>query len=205
VHLLKQPTGLVPAFSTDGVTWQPLPKLTANGLSETVLTAYTVDPDGTVEIQTLVPGYFGLIADTTPPTSPVVAARLLQSGLYLSWQPATDTGGVASYSVLLNGSPYMTLTAAARRATVRKPGGPAQAVYRVQATDSAGNVGPPSRAIVVLPKHRPSGVPRVVPRWAFALYAFQHGQGARPAKAPKRPPGWYWRWAGWRALPYRLR
>jgi hypothetical protein len=205
VHLLKAPTGLVPAFSSDGVTWKPLPQLTAAGLSEGVLTAYTVDPDGTIEIQTLVPGYFGLVADTTPPGAPALAARLLQSGLYLSWQPATDNGLVASYAVLLNGSQYMTLTAAARHATVRKPGGPAQAVYRVQATDSAGNVGKPSRAIVVLPRQRPSGVPRVVPRWAFGLYAFQHGLGARPAKAPKRPPAWYWRWASWHALPYRLR
>ena len=205
VHLLKEPTGLVPAFSSDGLTWQALPKLTGNGLSESVLTAYTVDPDGTIEIQTLVPGYFGLIADTTPPTAPVVAARLLQSGLYLSWQPAADTGGVASYAVLLNGSQYLTLTAAARRAAVRNPGGPAQAVYRVQATDAAGNVGQPSRAVVVLPKQRPPGVPRVVPRWAFGLYAYQHGHGPRPAKAPKRPPAWYWRWAAWRALPYRLR
>jgi len=205
VHLLKPPAGLVPAFSSDGAAWQPLPKLTANGLSESVLTAYSVDPDGTVEIQTLVPGYFGLVGDTTPPSSPLVAARLLQSGLYLSWQPATDNGGVASYAILLNGSPYITLTAVARRATVRKPGGSGQAVYRVQATDTAGNVGKPSRAIVVLPKQRPAGVPRVVPRWAFGLYAYQHGHGARPAKAPRRPPAWYWRWAAWRALPYRLR
>jgi Domain of unknown function (DUF1906) len=205
VHLLEQPTGLVPAFSSDGVTWQQLPKLTSSGVSESVLTAYSVDPDGTIEIQTLVPGFFGLIADTTPPTAPVVAARLLQSGLYLSWQPAADTGGVASYAVLLNGAPYMTLTAAARRATVRKPGGPAQAVYRVQATDVAGNVGAPSSAVVVLPKQRPAGLPRAVPRWAFALYAHQHGHGARPATAPKRPPAWYWRWAAWRAQPYRLR
>jgi hypothetical protein len=205
VHLLKQPTGLVPAFSSDGTTWQPLPKLTSAGVSESVLTAYSVDPDGTIEIQTLVPGWFGLIGDTTPPTQPVVAARLLQSGLYLSWQPAVDDGGIASYTVLLNGSQYITLTAAARRATVRHPGGPSQAVYRVQATDAAGNVGPPSRAVVVLPKARPSGLPRAVPQWAFGLYAFQHGQGTRPAKAPRRPPAWYWRWAAWHALPYRLR
>jgi glycoside hydrolase-like protein len=205
VHLLKQPTGLVPAFSSDGTTWQPLPKLTAAGVSESVLSAYSVDPDGTIEIQTLVPGWFGLVGDTTPPTQPVVAARLLQSGLYLSWQPAVDEGGVASYTVLLNGSQYMTLTGAARTATVRRPGGPSQAVYRVQATDAAGNVGPPSRAVVVLPKPRPSGLPRAVPRWAFGLYAFQHGHGTRPAKAPRRPPAWYWRWAAWHALPYRLR
>src|SRR3954463_1708585 len=52
VHLLKPAAGLQPAFSTDGVTWKPVPKLTNAGLSESVLNAYTLDADGTAEIQT---------------------------------------------------------------------------------------------------------------------------------------------------------
>ena len=43
-------------------------------------------PDGTYEIQTLVPGWFGLIADVRPPTAPTVSARLTSAGLYLSWR-----------------------------------------------------------------------------------------------------------------------
>lgn len=206
VHVLKPAAGLVPAFSSDGTTWQPLPKLTAAGLSDTLLTAYSLDADGTVEFQTLVPGYFGLVADTTPPTTPTVSGKLVPAGLYLTWSAATDTGGVASYTVLRNGVPVETLTPVARRAAIRNPGlGSQQAVYRVEATDTAGNVSSPSRAVVVQPKPRPTGVPRTVPHWAFGLYAFQHGHGTRPAKAPKRPPAWYWAWSAWRALPYRLR
>lgn len=206
VHVLKPAAGLVPAFSSDGVNWQPLPKLTAAGLSDTVLTAYSIDPDGTVEYQTLVPGYFGLIADTTPPTTPTLGGKLTASGLYLTWTPATDAGGVASYNVLRNGVPLETLTPAARRAAIRKPGlGSVQAVYRVTATDAAGNTSAPSRPVVVLPKKRPAAVPRAIPQWAYGLYAYQRGHGKRPAKAPKRPPAWYWTWAGWHALPYRLR
>jgi hypothetical protein len=205
VHLLQPPNGQVPAFSADGVTWKAIPKLTGAGVSSTTPTAYSTDPDGTYEIQTLVPGWFGLVSDTTPPAAPVVAARLLQSGLYLSWQPALDNAGIGSYAVLKNGKPLATLAATARHATVRRPGAPTQSVYRVQATDAAGNVGKPSRAVVVLPKRRPAKLPRTVPQWAFALYMFQHGAGVRPAAAPKRPPAWYWLWAGWHALPYRLR
>jgi hypothetical protein len=205
VHILKPAAGLVPAFSTDGVTWKQLPKLTAAGLSESALSAYTIDRDGTAEIQTLVPGWFGLIADTTPPVAPAVTARLVAAGLYLSWQPADDTGGVASYAVLRNGAPVETLAASARNAAIRKPGGAAQVVYRVAATDVAGNAGVPSKPVVVVPRARPAGIPRILPRWAFALYAFQHHRGPRPAKAPKPAPAWYWRWAGWHALPYRLR
>ena len=205
VHLLKQPTGLEPAFSTDGVNWTALPKLTTTGLSSSVLSAYSVDPDGTIEIQTLVPGYFGLIADTTPPTAPGLTAKLLPTGLYLSWLPSTDNSGVASYSLLKNGVSVQTLASTVHKATLRKFAGGAQTVYRVQATDAAGNVGPVSRPIVVQVKKRPAGIPRAVPQWAYGLYAFQHQLGPRPKTAPKRPPAWYWIWAGWHALPYKLR
>ena len=72
-------------------------------------------------------------------------------------------------------------------------------------TSSAGNAGAASKAVVVLTKPRPAGLPRGIPQWAYGLYAFQHGHGTRPKKAPKRPPAWYWRWSAWRAMPYRLR
>jgi Rv2525c-like, glycoside hydrolase-like domain len=205
VHILKPPAGLIPAFSSDGATWQQLPELTSAGLSDQVLTAYTVDPDGTYEIQSLVPGYFGLVTDTTPPSTPAVSGRLLPSGLYLRWAAATDNGQIASYTVLRNGKPFASLTGAARSATVRHPATAAQTVYRVQAIDTAGNVGVASRAVVILAKKRPAGLPHAIPQWAFGLFAYQRHQGARPARAPKRPPAWYWRWAAWRAQPYRLR
>jgi hypothetical protein len=205
VHLLKQPAGLEPAFSTDGINWTSLPKLTSAGLTNSVLTAYTVDADGTVEIQTLVPGYFGLIADTIPPTAPGLTAKLVPTGLYLSWLPATDNSGIASYTLLRNGTAVQTLAGTVLKATLRKFGGATQTVYRVQATDIAGNVGPVSRAIVVQVKRRPAGLPRAIPQWAYGLFAFQHQQGPRPKTAPKKLPAWYWVWAGWHALPYQLR
>lgn len=207
VHLLKPATGLEPAFSTDGVTWTPVPKLGSDGLQGQTLTGYTLDPDGTVEFQTLVAGYFGLIADTKPPTQVTATGKLLPSGLYLRWPPAADDGGVASYTVLRNGLPIQTLTPAARSAVVRTPGyglGP-QTVYRVQATDAAGNTSKPSPPVVVLRKPRPATLPRAIPQWAYGLLAYQRNQGARPKAAPKRPPAWYWTWATWRTMPYRLR
>jgi hypothetical protein len=205
VHVAKLSAGLIPAFSTDGTAWTPINPLTSAGLTNTQLTGYTRDTDGTYEIQTLVPGWFGLIADVRPPSAPTVTARLTPAGLYLTWQPATDDGTIASYAVLRNGAPVVTLTAADRRAAVRRPASGAQTVYRVQATDAAGNAGKASRPIVVLTKKRPAGLPRAVPRWAFGLFAYQHHQGSRPKTAPKRPPAWYWAWAGWRAQPLRLR
>jgi hypothetical protein len=80
-----------------------------------------------------------------------------------------------------------------------------QTVYRVRAVDLAGNVSVPSRAIVVVPAKRPTDLPRIVPRWAWALYDFQHGKGSRPAAAPRKLPAWYWHWAAWRSAPYRVK
>jgi hypothetical protein len=205
VHIAKPSTGLIPAFSTDGTAWTPINPLTSAGLTSSQLTGYTRDSDGTYEIQTLVPGWFGLIADVRPPAAPTVSARLTSGGLYLTWQAAADDSTIASYAVLRNGVPLMTLTAAARRAAVRRPGAGTQTVYRVEATDGAGNAGKASRPIVVLAKKRPSGLPHAIPRWAFGLFDYQRHKGSRPAAAPKRPPAWYWLWAGWRAQPYRLR
>ena len=208
VHLLKPSAGLVPVFSTDGTSWKPLPKLTAAGLSNSVLGAYTTLGDGTTEIQTLVPGFFGLLADLVPPTAPpAFSGRLVNGALVLSWAAATDDAGViAGYNLLLDGTAVAKVKPTSRRVTVRNFHAAGQTVYRLQAIDGAGNLSKPTAPVVVLPKKRPAGLPRAVPHWAFALYAWQHTHaGTRPAAAPKKPPRWYWAWAAWRATPYRLR
>ena len=136
VHIAKPSAGLIPAFSTDGTAWTPIAPLTSAGLTSSQLTGYTRDADGTYEIQTLVPGWFGLIADVRPPSAPTVAARLTLGRSLPHVAAAIDDGTIASYAVLRNGTPVLTLTAAARRAAVRRPATGAQTVYRVQATDA---------------------------------------------------------------------
>ena len=66
--------------------------------------------------------------------------------------------------------------------------------YRVIATDAAGKVSEASKPLVVLPSKRPSKLPKVIPQWAFVLFAWQQSgrSGSRPA-APKIVPSWYWR------------
>ena len=208
LHLLKPSAGLVPVFSTDGTSWKPLPKLTSTGLSNSVLSAYTTLGDGTTEIQTLVPGYFGLLADLTPPTTPPsFSGRLVNGSLVLSWAASSDDAGViGGYNVLLDGTAAATVKATSRRVTVRNFHVSKQTVYRLQAIDAAGTPSKPTAPVVVLPKKRPAGLPRAIPHWAFALYTWQHTHtGTRPKAAPKKPPKWYWTWAAWRATPFRLR
>ena len=57
------------------------------------------------------------------------------------------------------------------------------------------------------PPPRPKGVPKRIPRWAWAMYRW-HNQprrrrGPRP-DAPKRLPRWYWKWRKWRLKHARI-
>jgi len=202
IHLAVPANGLAPSFSTDGTTWKALPKL-APGIGG----GYTLLGDGTVEIETLVPGFFGLLADTVAPTRPDgLSGRFVKGALRLSWQGASDNAGpVVRYDVLLDGTPAAHVTGASRRIIVRAFHPGTQTVYRVRAIDLAGNASIASKPVVVLPSKRPPDVPRALPRWAWGLYDFQHHTAPRPASAPRRPPAWYWHWAAWRSAPFKLR
>jgi hypothetical protein len=207
VHIIPPTPGLVPAFSATGTTARAVAQLSSPVLPAGVDVGYTTETDGSIDILTLVPGWFGLGADITPPSAPgPVTARFTRGALTLAWQPATDNGGpIASYDILFDGSPVASVSGRSRRAVVRAFHPTAQTVYRVRATDAAGNAGKPSPAIVVLPTKRPADVPKQLPRWAFELFASQHGGGTRPAAAPHKLPAWYWHWAAWRLAPFHLR
>jgi hypothetical protein len=207
VHLLMTTGGLTPSYSSDGTTWKALPLLPSAALPSGVDAGYTLDPDGTIEIQTLIPGFFGLLPDTEPPTQPQdFAGHLVHGALVLSWEGATDNSGVvASYQLLLDGTPVSSLSGKKRRVTVRSFHATGPTVYRVRAVDPGGIYGKPSSPVVVLPTKRPRDTPRPVPRWAWQLFTWQHSGGTRPAAAPKKPPSWYWHWAAWRLSPFHLR
>jgi hypothetical protein len=203
LHLAVPANGLAPSFSLDGTTWKPLPKYTTG-----VDAGYTLLGDGTVEIETLVPGYFGLLNDTVPPSRPDgLRGTFVKGALRLAWAGSTDNAGaIASYDILLDGVPSAHVAGSVRRVTVRAFHAGTPTVYRVRAVDLAGNASVASRAIVVVPSKRPPDIPHVLPRWAWTLYTWQHGgSGTRPAAAPKKPPAWYWHWAAWRSAPFKLR
>jgi hypothetical protein len=207
IHMTPPSPGLVPSFSATGTTARAVVHLTSAALPAGVDVGYTTETDGSIDILTVVPGFFGLGADITPPSAPgSVGARFFRGALTLSWLPATDNGGtVISYDILLDGSPLTTVSGRSRRAVVHAFHPAAQTVYRVRAVDTAGNAGKPSRPIVVVPTKRPADAPKVLPRWAFGLYASQHGTGNRPGSTPKKLPAWYWHWAAWRLAPFHLK
>ncbi|HEX5448632.1 MAG TPA: DUF1906 domain-containing protein [Gaiellaceae bacterium] len=207
VHLVSQGAGLVPSFSTDGVNWTPLKRQTTGTLAAGVTAAYTAAGDGSFDVYTLVPGLVGLLPDTAPPTQTTnVRGRFSNGSLVLSWSSSVDNSGViASYNVLLDGTPLVSLPGTQHQAAVRAFHPTAQTVYRVQAVDGAGNAAKASRPIVVVPTTKPAKLPRPLPHWAWSLFSWQHRRtGARP-KAPAKPAAWYWRWAAWRAAPFRVK
>jgi hypothetical protein len=208
VHLLMTTGGLAPSWSQDGINWTPLRHLASAALPAGVDAGYTLDPDGTIEIQTLVTASFGLLPDTVPPSQPQgFAGRFSKGSLLLQWLPATDnSGSISSYQVLLDGTPVSSLPADQLKVAVRgfHPG--VQTVYRVRAVDPSGVQGKPTRPLVVRPTPRPANLPRALPHWAWDMLGWQHGhKGPRPAAAPHKLPGWYWAWADWRNAPFRLK
>jgi Rv2525c-like, glycoside hydrolase-like domain len=208
VHLVAQGSGLIPSFSADGVSWMSLKPVVGGKLPAGVDAGYAAEPDASFDVYTRLPGLVGLVPDTTPPgQTQGVAGRFSRGRLTISWRPAADnSGAVAQYNVMLDGSPLLSVAGTERTAVVHAFHPDGQTVYRVQAVDAAGNAGKPSRPLVVVPTPHPSGLPRPLPRWAWALFAWQHAHaGPRPAKAPRRPPAWYWQWSAWRLAPFRLK
>jgi hypothetical protein len=188
--------GTVPAISTDGTTWHPLPAGDAS---------YVRAADGSITISTLVPGAFGLLQDVAAPSRPAtLTGRFVRGRLLLAWSRATDnSGAVATYEIAVNGQPLATAVGASASVRAFQPQAPS--VFRVAAQDGAGNTGQASPAVVVRPVPRPAGVPRQIPSWAFNLAAWQQAghAGKRPA-APRLVPSWYWRWQSWRLQPFRV-
>ena len=208
VHFGAQAPGIVPAFSGDGVNWTSVPLLQNGALPAGVDVAFGAEADGSFDVLTRIPGVFGLVPDTRPPSQPTgFAGRFAHGRLLLTWRAATDNSGVvSSYRVLLDGAPLVSLAGSQLRAVVNAFHPSGQTVYRVQALDPAGNAGKPSSPIVVVPSLRPTGVPRPLPRWAWALFTWQRAKaGGRPAAAPRRPPAWFWQWSAWRLAPFRLK
>jgi len=207
IHVNAPEAGVVAAFSSDGLTWTPIKRLSSAALSAGQTSGYQLMPDGSLEIYTLVPGWFGLFHDITPPTTPSGLSGQYKKGkLLLSWQSATDeSGAIAGYQVTLNRAPIQTVAGTSTKTSVTRFKKKGWSAYRVIAVDGSGNQSAPSESVSVVKVARPRHLPRAIPAWTWRLYKWQtHGKkGARP-KTPHKLPSWYWPWANWQTSPYRL-
>jgi hypothetical protein len=142
--------------------------------------------------------------DREPPSAaPKIHGTIGGTTLDLSWSAAIDDVGVDHYLVYRGTKQIAQTTTTA--ATLRNVPTNTISAFSVRAVDTAGNVGPPSRTVSVVPTPRPAGVPHTLPAWALRLFAWQqHGsQGVRPV-TPTPLPAWYAAWSRWRLNPLRI-
>lgn len=207
IHVTAPPKGVVVAFSADGASWKTTRRLSSRALPVSGTSGYLVNSDGSLDIYTLVPGYFALLQDIAAPTKPSnLRGRLVKRKLQLKWGASSDnSGAVASYQITLGGKPAQTVAGNVKSSFVSKIRRSGRSLYRVRAIDGAGNQSPLSGYVKVVAKKRPHGLPRAVPRWAWRRLAWQEkGRKGKHPTAPRPLPGWYWRWAGWKLAPYRI-
>jgi hypothetical protein len=142
--------------------------------------------------------------DTQPPTPPVLDGRFASGALLLGWRRAADDVGIDHYLLLRDGKPVRRISGSSARTALLRFRATRRTVLSLTAFDAAGNAGR-SRPLLVTPRARPPGAPRLVPVWARQLLAWEtHGRrGARP-RTPRPLPAWYARWKAWRLVPYRL-
>ncbi len=207
IHIGAMPGALAPLASANGSAWTPLTALASAALPPGTTSGYVRNRDGSVDVLTTVPGYFGLFPELTAPTAPATLTGQFSHGqLVLRWPKSTSLSGTAiSYQVTLTNHPVLTVPAATT-AFVSSLHHLGPSVFRVVATDAAGKSSAPSKPLVVLPSKRPKKLPKAIPKWAFALAAWQQSgkAGTRP-KAPRIVPDWYWRWEAWYVAPFHFR
>jgi hypothetical protein len=207
IHVTAPPKGVVVAFSGDGVSWQTIRRLSSAALPVNGSSGYLVRSDGSLDIYTLVPGYFALLQDVAAPTAPSgLKGKLIKRKLLLKWRTSTDnSGAVAGYQITRDGASVLTLAGTVKSTTVGKLKRSGRSIYRVRALDGAGNRSPLSNYIKVVAKTRPHGLPHAIPRWAWRRLAWQEaGRKGKRSSAPRPLPSWYWRWASWKLSPYRI-
>jgi Big-like domain-containing protein len=91
--------------------------------------------------------------DNGAPTAPKKFSGAKKNGhLVLSWKPATDSGGpVSAYLVYANSSLVKTLGSSARSVDMGRFKTSDARVFQVAAKDAAGNIGPKTRGLMIVP------------------------------------------------------
>jgi hypothetical protein len=150
------------------------------------------------------------LVDTQAPTAPgslhgrLVAATggIVRTTLTITWTPASDNTGIATYQLDRNTSPLQHLPGNLTTTTILLRG---PATYQLSALDTTGNHSQTVSLTIVL-RPRPQ-MRTAIPAWAWQLLHWRATptatRGPRPT-APATVPAWYWTWATWRLNPYQI-
>lgn len=204
------PKAVIPAYSEQGSSWTPLATLTSAELGAGLLDGYYRLPDGSIVVFTRHTGDFALLQDIQPPTKPTaIVASLVKTTLRLAWPPSADNSRrIRAYQILRGKTVVRTIPGGHTVGTLNLTRLTKSGSYSVRAIDYAGNAGPASRAVKIVVKPRPSGVPTRIPAWALKLQLWtataKSVRGARPA-TPAPLPSWYRTWSRWTVTRLSLR
>ena len=141
IHVGSPPGNYVPAYSQDGTSWTPMPRLSSPELPAGQPDGYYVNADGSIDIYTRHLTYFTLLKDVQAPSQPKLRLTLGKK-LYMS-KSSRDNVRLAFYVITRNGrtvkkTPHGYLPLPARVGT-----------YRVFAVDTSGNRSAPASFRVV--------------------------------------------------------
>jgi uncharacterized repeat protein (TIGR02059 family) len=147
----------VPVVSRDGgLTWRFISPCASPGVIPNGETDCYAVSGGVLTVWTLHLTRFALVGDHEPPSAPQHLGVGTNGGqIVMRWEPATDNSGqIDRYSIFVDGEVFKVLGGK----TYEYYAGPATAgdthVYRVQATDAAGNAGPLSDEYTGVPDLR---------------------------------------------------
>ena len=201
---------VIPAYSEQGSSWTPLATLTSAELGAGLLDGYYRRPDGSIVVFTRHTGDFALLQDIQPPTKPAaIVASLVKTTLRLAWPPSADNSRrIRAYQILRGKKVVRTIPGGHTVGTLNLKSLTKSGSYSVRAIDEAGNAGATSRAVKIVVKPRPKGVPTRIPAWALKLRLWtataKSVRGPRPAP-PAPLPSWYRAWSRWTATRLSLR
>jgi hypothetical protein len=144
IHVASVGAGDLPAYSADGVTWTPIPRLLASPLPAGLADGYVLNADGSVDIYTRHATLFGYVRDVEAPTAAELRVRITRKALRLGLLGARDNVAVTGYVVWRNGRGYTPAKTSFFGLPLRA------GRYWVVALDAAHNVGRRSNTVTVV-------------------------------------------------------
>jgi len=143
---------VIPATHEGGM-WRPIAKVPGSGLPASWTDGF--EYSGTnVRILTRHLSLFTLLEDTQAPTKPGNFKGTVSKGTFsLSWAASTDNSGlVSAYRIYANGALVKSVDGSARSVAMGTLRLTDTRSFQVAAVDEAGNVGPQTGALKVVPK-----------------------------------------------------
>ena len=143
---------VIPAVFENG-SWRPIAQIPGSALPAAWNDGFEYDGSN-VRILTRHLSVFALLEDAQAPTAPGGFKGVVFAGKFsLSWTAANDNSGlVSAYRIYANGAVVKTVDGSIRTVAMGKLKLTDRRSYQVAAVDEAGNVGPKTAALKVVPK-----------------------------------------------------